>query len=209
MSMKAAALTAVAVGALVAVPAVASATTVYPAGHSFEVYSPPGFGFSTSFGTCGFAKMTGSVPAAPNNVAAGLGPVSLPVAPVAGACTPGSLTAGAGWTIEARARFTSDVTIPANAATLRYTSLPGCKLVNASKASIAGFWNNGFTSPSLMPTVYTLNGSYVGTWANDGGACAIAGTTEAVTVTTSVSGVLEGLLTYDKTNAANVIQIGL
>ncbi len=176
----------------IAVPTAAMATIkVTPAGDTFEmsgngvpIISGP---LSGSSETCSLTKLVGTIPTAPNNE--GLESVSLPISTHTGSCSPGmSMTLsdpeGKTWSILAIERYQALLKSPAGAITLRYTSLPGCKLTSAAW-SLAGTFSNGSTSPTLARSAYNAysgnSNPDQGTWANDGATCALAGQKGTVT----------------------------
>lgn len=201
----------VAVVAAVA-PAGAQAVGVYPAGHSFSIANGPGQATLRASlpGACPLGALTGSVPAAPNNVVApGTGNVEMPLAAPAGAsCSggPSIAIAGSGWSLSAGMfRYMVDIKVPANGITLRWASLPGCKLVNTGAETIEGMWGNGLTAPTFAKSAYAVVGAYTGTWADDGASCALAGQTEPVSA--AAAGAVNSRSVTDTTNASNVIQV--
>lgn len=205
------ALGAVAVVAAV-VPAGAQAVEVLPYGHSFSIPSGPGqprLGASLP-GTCTLGALSGTLPGFPDSWVPG-GTVDMPIGAPAGAgCTGGpSITiAGSGWALRATSvRYQTDIRIPANGITLRWASLPGCKLVNNAADAIEGTWANGMTAAGgyQSKSSYLVWGSYTGTWANDGASCALAGQTEAVTA--MPTGTPSNQVVNDTTNPNDVIQV--
>jgi hypothetical protein len=63
--------------------------------------------------------------------------------------------------------------------TMRFASLPGCKLTNPSAVLMFGSWDNGLTSPAMKSGYHAEGGTNL-TWANDGGSCALSGKQEYV-----------------------------
>jgi hypothetical protein len=163
-------------------PAAASAVTigVYPAGHKFEV-TPTSQIKGSLAGSCTFGKITGQVPAAPANVGES---ISLPIPAPTATCSGGPTIAIAGteWKINLGAGYSAALRVPANGITLRYASLPGCKLSNPNPWLTAGWWRNGYPSPFLSRSGWNLEGVLNATWANDGATCAMAGKTELVDI---------------------------
>lgn len=179
-------------GALLAVafPATSMAKLgVYPAGHEFEISGAAGKGMpqltSSLPGSCTLTKISGVLPAAPkneNNTALAF-PISAPTA----SCDPGlSITiAGTNWFFSVGWRHSITLQAPANGYTIRYESLPGCKLSNTGiGAGGWGVWSNGITVPYFDTSGYLADGTYPAVWSNDGGSCALAGKAETLTYKT-------------------------
>lgn len=165
-------------GALVALVVPASAMGgMYPAGHSFEIAgSVPKVG--TALGNCTISKITGTIPSAPTNETATQFAVS---APTVSTCTAGTtVTFGGEWKLTAPTT-TPVVNLGGSAATvtLKFSSLPGCKL-SSTGANLFGIWSNGATGSTLLKSGYHPHGAQVLTWSNDGASCAVAGKTESV-----------------------------
>jgi hypothetical protein len=168
-------------GALLAIAAPASsmASSVYPAGHKFEITGgSTGPKLVTSLGACSLSKITAVIPAAPTNEME----VGFPGATVtAGTCDAGvSLTLNGPWYF-----FAMNTGYHVNVAStspegivLRFTSLPGCKL--RGNANLIGTWSNGMSLPKSFKSGYHADSGFALTWANDGGTCALAGKAEAV-----------------------------
>jgi hypothetical protein len=200
------------VGALVAfaVPASASATVaVTPAGHSFEVGGTAPVIQGSLTGSCSITKITGTVPASPANVNESL--VDMKIAAPTVSCGAGvTATVGAGeWKLRALSgSYQTVLTVPANGLTLRYTSLPGCKLSNTTAFGPQGIWGNGLTATVVSRSILHFHSFIRMTWANDGATCATAGKVEDVSLAHPSSGVTPfySVIT-DTTNKANVIQI--
>ncbi|HEX6206488.1 MAG TPA: hypothetical protein VFZ29_11850 [Solirubrobacterales bacterium] len=166
--------------ALVALAVPASSTaSIYPAGHQFEIAggaTPPKLG--TSLGTCAITKIAGTIPSAPANE----GAVSFPISvPTVGSCTSGTSIALSGaWTFVAPAPGNPYGVNIGGTATLRYSSLPGCKLSGATL--LAGIWSNGTTSPKTLKSGFHGHDGHTLTWSDDGASCALSGKTEKVSV---------------------------
>ncbi len=156
-------------GALIAlvVPA-SSMATMSPVGAKFEISGTPQTAFATSLGKCELAKITGQVPASGNVFA-------IPT-PTVGGCNSGvSLTLSGEWKFAA-SNYT--VLIYGGQLTMRFASLPGCKL-SGTVEHIVGIWSNGLENPSLK-SAFHADSSQLFPWSNDGGTCALAGTLEEV-----------------------------
>jgi hypothetical protein len=164
-------------GALIALalPATSSAS-MYPAGHKFEIAGTVnGPKITTALGSCPLTKITGQIPAAPGNESA----TPIPVAPSFGACTAGtSLTLAGEWKLAASGFYAVLTSSSPTAITLRFSSLPGCKL--SGSATLNAIWSNGTTTPSLLKSGYHAHRGFVLAWANDGATCALTGSKEAV-----------------------------
>lgn len=175
MKRKLAVLTAL--GALVALAIPASSTaSMYPAGHQFQIGGGPKL--ATSLGSCNIAKITGTIPAAPANESAS----SVAVTPTVGSCTTGaSLTLAGSWVFGGQ---NASVALggPAASATMRFSSLPGCKL-STNTAMLMGIWSNGTATPKLLQSSYHPHSAQPLTWSDDGGTCALAGKTETLSWT--------------------------
>jgi hypothetical protein len=173
------------VGALLAlaVPASAMGSGVYPTGAVFEIAptsteSKPTVG--TSLGSCALTKIWGQIPAAPANETQ-----FEILKPTVGECTSGTtltlegkwLAQGSGYNfnITGGGPFGSGIV----GATLRYSSLPGCKLKSVGP-TFFGVWSNGVSSPTMLKSGYHAHGTTTWVWDNDGGTCALAGKTELV-----------------------------
>jgi hypothetical protein len=185
------------VGALfaLAVPAnsMAAKFGVFPAGHKFEIKGstvggPSGVPYlqGPMAGTCQFTKITGTVPSAPNNEATVVigGEVVMPIAQPTLTCFSGlSATVAGEWSMRALPGSTVKTSIPAGGLTLRYTSLPGCKLVSTG-TFVLGTWSNGISSPIPSHSGYSALAFGGGfglnfKWQKDGtSTCALEGSTE-------------------------------
>jgi hypothetical protein len=196
-------------GALVAValPASAMATaTVIPPSHKFEISgvsaSMPKITGSLA-GTCTVTKLTGSVPASPGNTDPVA--VNLPLAAPTASCGSGvSITVGAGeWKLGLTGYYVAGLYVPANGFTLRYTSLPGCKLsADGTTTPVTfGYWHNGV---STSHSAYSGGGKIAATWANDGASCATAGKKESLNYETSPESLAA---VNDTTNPSTLIQV--
>jgi hypothetical protein len=174
MQRKFALLILAALAALV-VPASAGAA-VFPAEHQFELLptsSKPVIG--TSLGTCQITKITGQIPKAPANENA----FEIP-APSTGTCTAGtSIVLGGQWKVVAGNFAFNLFSTTSGGVTMRFASLPGCKLVSGLVV-LGAVWSNGWTSPSLVKSGYHPHSARGFTWADDGGTCALNGQTELV-----------------------------
>lgn len=177
------------VGALLAL-AIPGAAMAYltPAAHKFEIAgNANGPKVGTSLGSCNLAKVLGETQTTTTKTP-GLNPIS---SITVGSCTSGtSLTLGSsGWSL-ASSGIWSAIIINTNPETLtmRFSSLPGCKLTNSNPAvavALRGVWSNGATTPTRANPVYTGMSSAPLYWANDGSSCALTGTTEQVAFTSS------------------------
>lgn len=169
-----------ALGALVALAIPASAMgSMYPAGHSFELAGNPAK-LGTSLGSCPITKVTGTIPAAPTNETATEFAVSTPTV---GTCTAGtSMTLGGEWKLIVPGGTNTLAGFGGASATvtMKFTSLPGCKLSNSGSTSLLGVWANGATAPLLLKSGYHAHAAQPLTWSNDGGSCALAGKTETL-----------------------------
>jgi hypothetical protein len=167
------------VGALLAlaVPAVSSAS-MFPAGAKFEFGGEGSPKLATSLGSCGL-KITGQVPAAPANEAASL-LLAIPTPTVVGCKGGASVTLTGAWSLTAGGHTVALVAPGSQpeAAVLRFSSLPSCKLVGTP--GFIGIWSNGITTSTLVKSIYHAHATVTYTWANDGGACALAGSNEPV-----------------------------
>jgi hypothetical protein len=162
--------------AALALPA-SSMASMYPAGHKFEIVgNVNGPKLTTSLGSCPLTKITGQIPAAPQNESANPFVVSTPTV---GTCTSGtSLSLSGEWKLIASGYTTMLTSTSPEAVTMRFSSLPGCKLTGT--AALLGIWSNGATVPYSMNSGYHAHRGFPLTWANDGGTCALAGKQEAV-----------------------------
>ena len=158
-------------GALVAlaVPA-ASSATMAPAGHQWEIAggaTPPKVG--TSLGTCAVTKITGTIPAAPKNETEN----NFPTAMTLGSCSSGTTATVAGQTNIVTNGYR--VYFGIQTLTLKFSSLPGCKL--SGTALLSGLWLDGVLSKKSA--YYAENGGSL-TWSDDGASCALTGKKEAI-----------------------------
>lgn len=169
------------VGALLAlaIPASSSAS-MFPANAKFEFGEANGPKLATSLGSC-WLKVSGTIPKAPENEAAGFNMgISAPV-PTCSAGT--TLTLSGTWKFAAIGNQ-AIITAPSPQSeilVMRSTSLPSCKLV-ANSIALFGIWSNGTTTPSLLKSGFHAHStqSPTLTWANDGGTCAVAGKAETL-----------------------------
>ena len=178
MKRKFALLTILGALAALAIPAMSSAS-MFPAGHKFEIVgAATGPKLTTSLGSCTVSKINGTIPTAPTNETSGSWPGASITAGTCGAGT--SITVSGSWTFGLGNNTVVMVFLPqaAEAIVMRFTSLPGCKL--AGSPNLVGLWSNGVTSPVLMKTGFHAHSGGSLTWANDGGSCALAGKTEAL-----------------------------
>jgi hypothetical protein len=193
-------------GALIAmaVPASSTAAGVFPAGHNFEISGATMPTVTGSWpGSCTLTKITGSIPAAPKNE----GPVTLPLALPTATCGTGVSIAFAGsWSIPTAPRYSAPLAIPASGVTLRYSSLPGCKLVNLVAIKVPGVWSNGATAPIFSRSGFHADGDITGTYVSDGSACAIEGVTAPISFRTNATFPATAPIT-DTTNGAEVVQL--
>ena len=172
------------VGALLAlaVPGISSAS-IYPAGAKFEIVGTGGQGpkLGSALGTCSLG-ITGQIPKAPENEAAA--PSFAIATPTTSNCTSGTTVSLSGeWKVTAGG--TSGFSFIVFSATpeaivIRSTTLPGCKLTGSNQL-LSGIFSNGITSPKALSSAVHGHFSSSYTWANDGKACAIAGTKEDIT----------------------------
>jgi hypothetical protein len=159
--------------AALAIPA-SSMAAMYPAGHKFEIGGPGRL--ETSLGECKIAKIAGTIPASPSN--AGL--FQIP-APTVGSCSSGTTLSLSGeWKFgnPTGTFFGTANTYGSGNVTMRFASLPGCKLTNTGALALMGVWSNGTTTPNFVNSGYHADSGWRLTWANDGGTCALAGTEE-------------------------------
>lgn len=167
-------------GALVALALPASSmASMFPATHTFEIAgggASPKIG--TSLGSCPITKITGTIPGSPTNETETVFPISTPTV---GPCTAGTtLTLGGSWTFGG-ASYQTQLGGPAATLTMKFSSLPNCKLSSSTWPTLYGIWSNGATSPKLLKSSYHAHSGSALTWSNDGGTCAVAGKTESVT----------------------------
>jgi hypothetical protein len=198
-------------GALVALAVPASSmASMYPAGHKFSITGAGKLG--TSLGSCTVTGTTGTIPSAPANETETSIPISTPTV---GTCTSGaSATLGGEWklltnTMTGAGSFMVALGGSAATVTMRFSSLPGCKLSGWS--SLFGIWSNGATVPALLPSGYHPHMAVALTWANDGSSCAIAGKTETLSWsselgTNPVWG--SDMTVTDTTNPSSVVIVG-
>ncbi len=147
-----------------------------PASTKFEIPSTSGPRIQTSLGSCAL-KITGETPKSPENLTASL-QFAIPTPSVSG-CTAGTSTTLAGeWKAFASGTiFMLTSSAGAEGVTMRFTSLPSCKLTILSP--FTAVWSNGVASPALK-SGYSAFTTRPATWANDGGGCALAGKTEPI-----------------------------
>lgn len=195
-------------GALVALAVPASSmASMYPAGHQFELSgaTPPKFG--TSLGSCTITKITGTIPAAPANETE----ASTISTPTVGSCTAGtSLTLSGSWTFGGSS-YLSGLTAQAGGVTMKFSSLPACKLSSTSTYPLMGVWSNGATAPKLLKSSFHAHSAGALTWSNDGGSCALAGKTETVSFTAeavSTTTYPQVLTATDVTSPSSLVIIG-
>lgn len=166
-------------GALIALAVPASSMgSMYPAGHKFSIAGSAKLG--TSLGSCNVTSVTGTIPAAPANETETSFAVSTPTL---SGCTAGtSVTLGGEWKlIQTGTNSMVSLGGPAATLTMRFTSLPGCKLTHTTPGmALIGIWSNGATAPALLVSSYHAHMAIALTWANDGGSCALAGKTETL-----------------------------
>jgi hypothetical protein len=169
-------------GALVALAVPASSMAgMSPAGHKFEIAggttAPQ---LTNSLGSCTISKINATIPTAPTNEVAGEWPATV----TAGTCTSGaSITLASNWAIKTYTSTGSFLLVlnkGPEAIVMRFSSLPGCKLVTPAGFNFSGVWSNGTTNPTLLKSqFYTVPHSINLSWKNDGGSCALAGKTES------------------------------
>ena len=155
------------------------------------------------------AKITGQI-AAPKNEEEGPFAISTPTA---GTCTAGVSLAFAGeWQFDPNGWVPRINAPKAESITLRFSSLPGCKLTNPSSVQLLGIWANGVTAPHFVRSIYHAHRGFNLTWANDGASCALSGQTEVVTWGDApLAGGLSGAsyaIVNDVTNPAALITTG-
>jgi hypothetical protein len=171
------------VGAVLALAVPASAMGgVYPTGAVFEIAptsteAKPTVG--TSLGSCALTKIWGQIPAAPANETQ-----FEILKPTVGSCTSGTTLTLEGKWLAVGSGYNFNITGGGQtesgaAATLRYSSLPGCKLRSVGP-TFFGVWSNGVSSPTMLKSGYHAHGTTGWVWDNDGGTCALAGKTELV-----------------------------
>jgi hypothetical protein len=171
MKRKLAVLTVLAALVALALPAISSAG-MWPAGHEFEIAG--GSKLTTSLGSCSLGSITGQIPPAPQNENTTIA-VSTPSV---GTCSGGASLALVGeWKLQT-AGHTVILGGVSPLVTMRFSSLPGCKLTGLGP--LVGIWSNGTSTPRLSKSGYHADHGFPGTWANDGGTCALAGTQEAI-----------------------------
>jgi hypothetical protein len=198
-------------GALIALAIPATSTaTMFPAGHKFEIAGNiHGPKIATALGSCLLAKVTsGQIPSAPQNES----PTPFAVtAPTVGSCTAGTSVAVAGeWTFSADNYYATLASSSPTAITMRFSSLPGCKL--SGPANLMAIWSNGSTAPTFLWSGYHAHRGFALTWSNDGATCALAGSKEAVkfeseqVVESTSLGVLAPV--RDLTNPSTAIIVG-
>lgn len=200
-----------ALGALVALAVPASSmASMYPAGHKFSINGAGKLG--TSLGSCTITQTSGTIPAAPANETEN----SVPIAtPIVGSCTSGtSVTLGGEWKlVTSGSNFIVGLGGPAASVTMRFTSLPGCKLTQTTSGmSLMGIWSNGATAPKVLASGYHAHMAIALTWANDGSTCSLAGKTETLSWTSDAG---SPTLSYggemtvvDNTNSSSIVVVG-
>jgi hypothetical protein len=162
-------------GAVVALAVPASSMgSMSPVGHKFEIAGgSSGPTLSTSLGSCGISKITGQIP-----TTAGTSIFDIPT-PTVGSCTSGtSLTLSGQWRFSG-SYYLASLSAPAESLTMRFASLPGCKLTSPYPVVMYGTWDNGLASPA-MKSAYHAEGGATLNWANDGGSCALSGKQEYI-----------------------------
>jgi hypothetical protein len=168
-----------------AIPATSGANTLQPINSQFEIAGgSTGPKLSTSLGSCSISSIKGSTGLTGSNF-------NLPAPPTIGSCTsgttatltPGMITVGPNYTVGWYANQ--------GGVTLRFASLPGCKLSNESSPVVFwGTWSNGRSEGVLLKSGFHADGSAKLSWSNDGGSCALAGTQETVNFEDKTSGSL-------------------
>lgn len=171
-------------GALVALVIPASAMgSITPTGHSFEIAPVSSLTtqttLGTSLGTCPMTKISGKTPAVSTEM--------FEVTTTFGACTAGTTISGSGgkWKVQPFEYGFNLFSTISEELTLRYSSLPGCKLTS-NGIVLSALWSNGTASPA-MKSGYHAHSTRGWVWANDGGSCALSGQKETVSYQT-VSG---------------------
>jgi hypothetical protein len=203
-----------ALAALVAlvVPA-SSMASMFPAGHKFSITGAGKLG--TSLGSCTITQTSGTIPSAPANETE----TSIPIAtPTVGTCSSGaSATLGGEWklltnTATGSGSFMVALGGPAATVTMRFSSLPGCKLTQTTPGmSLFGLWSNGATAPTLLASGYHPHMAIALTWFNDGSSCALAGKTETTAWTSETGTSLvwgTEMTVSDTTNPSSVVILG-
>jgi hypothetical protein len=186
-----------ALGVLVAlmIPASSMATvTMSPAGAKFEIGSGFGGGLRIEgpLGGCILSKVSGQVPNSPAN--SGSDRLEFPLSLTAGSCSAGtSVTLAGEWKAyifanSVTSQFQLRTSLPTGGAVLRFSSLPGCKLVLGSFI-LSGVWSNGSPGGSPMASGFHADTRTTGAWANDGATCALAGQNEALYFLTGVGSI--------------------
>jgi hypothetical protein len=146
------------------IPATSGAASMTPAGHAYEIGA--GAKLTTSLGSCSISKITGTT---------GSGP-AVTITP--GSCASGtSISLSGSWNSGLGSNYTYN--IGGGQITMRFSSLPGCKLASTSTVILGGTWSNGITSP-FAKSGYHADSFTKLTWQNDEGSCALAGTQETV-----------------------------
>lgn len=172
-------------GALLAMAVPASALSapaviMGPSGHKFEIGSTLPQVTSSLAGYCTLAPMTGTVPANP-----GVAPLSVPISTpsTTASCNGGETVSFNGsWALAAYSPSKVNLAVPVGGVTVRYSSLPGCKLTSTATGTnqIPGFWSNGTNFSSYTASAYHIHGGLPAVWSNDGTTCATAGKTDFV-----------------------------
>jgi hypothetical protein len=165
-------------GALLALAVPASSMAgIYPASNQFEIAggsTPPTIG--TSLGSCPITKITGTTPASPANATSSSFPISTPTV---GTCSSGtSATLSGQWSLVPPSATNGYGVTISGLVTLRYSSLPGCKL--SGGMPLTGIWSNGLTAIKAMKSGYHADGFSSLTWSEDGASCALSGKKEVV-----------------------------
>jgi hypothetical protein len=153
-------------GALLALAIPASSFGAFsPAGYKFEIpgtrNNSPTLG--TSLGSCA-TNITGQIPGTET-------PEGFPVVLAAGTCNSGTTLAFNGeWRMSAVGTQVVKIWSTSGGLTMKFSSLPGCKLTGTA-ATLYGEW---------LTNQFLADGGTQLTWAAEGGSCALAGTHEWV-----------------------------
>lgn len=179
MKRKFAVLTILGALAALALPASSMALVLGPPGQVFEIKGTGMPQISGSLpGTCTLTKISGSIPASPGNEGSA---VAFPISSPTATCETGtSITMGGGWVMAFNPQYRVGLGIPNGGFTLRYTSLPGCKL-EALVSTGGGLWMNGTPNPEFTRSGWYANATLKGIWKNDGATCGLAPQTETMT----------------------------
>lgn len=194
-------------GALVALAVPASSSAgMYPAAHAFEISG--GGKVGTSLGSCQISKVTGSTPSSPANES--VGAANLAVPSVSGCTTGTTLTLGGTWVLA----YTGSPLVSLGGAsatlTMKFSSLPGCKL-SSNAPALMGLWVNGYSTPKLLKSSFHAHSASPFTWSEDGGSCALNGKTESVSFTAEGAGPYVAPLfasITDTTSPTTVLAVG-